>query len=139
MTMKHMPEEDGGLPYTVRAKFIVKKVEYYNETSRLIVLHPVYSQDPNHENKTFWDATPQGELTMTINNPRAAEFFLIGQEYYLDFSHPPRLASMGIREAMRIDELIATGGRTPSDPSASVSTNSAGTNTFTIPGVTTTT
>jgi len=30
---------------------------------------------PLTRNKQFWDATPNGELKMTINNPSAAEFF----------------------------------------------------------------
>lgn len=124
MTIKRMPEEDGGLIYSVRAKFLVKKVEFFNENARQVVLHPVYSQDPNHENKTFWDATPSGELTMIINNPRAAEFFEIGQEYYVDFSHPPRAATMGIREATRIDDLIngtGDGSDSDSDSGAAIS------------------
>lgn len=124
MSIKNMPEEDGGLPYTVRAKFVVSKVEFYSENSRQIVMKPVYSQDPNHENKSFWDATPSGELTMTINNRRAAEFFIPGQEYYIDFSHPARAASMGVREAVQIGQ----------------SAQSAGSNTFTaqIPNTVTT-
>jgi len=75
---------------SVRAKFFVKTVEVYSvqPPSRKIVLAPVYSQDPLHENKAFWDATPSGEISMTINNPRAAEFFKPGQEYYIDFSIP---------------------------------------------------
>lgn len=38
------------------------------------------------ENKTFWEATPSGELTMTITNPEAALQFVPGKVYYLDFS-----------------------------------------------------
>lgn len=82
---------------SVRAKFFVKKVEVYLESSRLIVMSPVYSQDPNHENKSFWDATPSGELQMTINNSKAARFFEPGQEYYIDFTHPSKRASQVVR------------------------------------------
>lgn len=45
----------------------------------------VYSNDPNHENKKFWDATPTADFSMTINNP-GAQIFEVGREYYLDFT-----------------------------------------------------
>lgn len=38
------------------------------------------------ENKAFWDATPNGELTMVITNPAAKDYFKVGTAYYLDFS-----------------------------------------------------
>lgn len=94
------------LPDVVRAKFIVAKIDVHGPTSRTIVLRPVYSQDPRHENKTFWDATPSGELTMTINNPHAAYFFDAGGEYYIDFSAAPHDPS--VRAAIdKYDELRA--------------------------------
>lgn len=76
---------------SVRAKFFVSDVNVYsiNPPQRQITLKPVYSTDPAHENKTFWDATPSGELKMTINNAVAAEFFQPGTEYYIDFSEAP--------------------------------------------------
>jgi hypothetical protein len=40
----------------------------------------------SEENKTFWDATPSGELTMVITNPNAAMQFVEGKVYYLDFT-----------------------------------------------------
>jgi hypothetical protein len=91
--------EDLGL-VSVRAKFIVSKVEFYNPNSRRIDLKPVYSEDPNHENKQFWDATPSGEMWMIVNNPRAAEFFEPGREYYIDFVHPSKMASLTVREEL---------------------------------------
>ena len=45
----------------------------------------VYSNDPGHENKRFWDATPQASLEMTIKN-EAAQVFALGKEYYVDFT-----------------------------------------------------
>ena len=41
--------------------------------------------DPGAENKTFWDATPAGEISLTITNPAAAKAFRPGQAYYIDF------------------------------------------------------
>ena len=47
-----------------------------------------YKDDPTHENKAFWEATPQFEMRMTIQNPDAD--FEVGREYYLDFVKAPR-------------------------------------------------
>jgi hypothetical protein len=51
-----------------------------------VTLSPVYSTDPNHENKSFWDATPSGEIQMWINNPKGFATFEVGKEYYVDFT-----------------------------------------------------
>jgi hypothetical protein len=51
-----------------------------------VKLAPVYSDDPNSENKLFWTATPSGSVQLAINNPRGAEVFEIGKEYYVDFT-----------------------------------------------------
>lgn len=73
----------------VRAKFYITTLEpYHGSKGGTVKLRPVYSQDPNHENKQFWDATPGGEISMQINNPGAFAFFSerIGKEFYVDFS-----------------------------------------------------
>ena len=75
---------------TVRAKFkLNEKTErsYVNGTT--LKFGAVYSQDPNHENKRFWDATPVANLEMTIKNEAAAQYFELGKEYYLDFIEAP--------------------------------------------------
>lgn len=80
---------------TVRAKFKVTAIEYYDSPpkSARIKMAPVYSSKnakgewvQNEENKAFWEATPQGELWMHINNPSAVAAFIVGNEYYLDFT-----------------------------------------------------
>lgn len=79
---------------SVRAKFKVVAVETYETPagSARVKLCPVHSSlingtwVVNEENKSFWQATPSGELTMQINNPEAAKKFKPGQEYYLDFT-----------------------------------------------------
>lgn len=38
------------------------------------------------ENKAFWEATPMGQIELAITNPKAAEFFEPGQEYYVTFT-----------------------------------------------------
>jgi hypothetical protein len=49
------------------------------------VLYPVYSDDPAHENHSFWRSTPTGMIDMSITNPAAFEQFEDGAEYYIDF------------------------------------------------------
>ena len=77
-----MPE-DQTKPAT-RAKFTVQSVTDYG-ASKLVQLQPVYSTDPNHENKAFWDATPAGSISMTIKSG-AADNFRPGMEFYVDFT-----------------------------------------------------
>ena len=70
----------------VRAKFVVTKAGPYANGYGEVWLSPVYSEDPNHENKAFWDATPSGSIQMTINNQKAFEQFEPNKEYYIDFT-----------------------------------------------------
>lgn len=69
---------------SVRAKFAVVSKDP-GETGN-VTLYPVYSEDPNHENKQFWNATPSGEIHLWINNPTAFSFFSAGTEVYVDFT-----------------------------------------------------
>jgi hypothetical protein len=69
---------------SVRAKFKVVTKDPGDRGA--VLLTPVYSTDPNHENKTFWDATPSGEVKMWISNPTAFSQFELGAEYYIDFT-----------------------------------------------------
>lgn len=90
----------------VRAKFVVNKIELSSYTTslprngvdakdgyitkkhemRTIVMNPVYSSDPNAENKKFWDASPSGELRLGTINRSAWEAFELDKEYYIDFT-----------------------------------------------------
>jgi hypothetical protein len=76
----------------VRAKFWVQSAKRWQpapkESGGEVVLIPVYSTDPNHENKAFWDATPSGQITMSISNPPAfAQFEAhLGKEFYIDIT-----------------------------------------------------
>lgn len=67
-----------------RAKFKVESKD--TGTSGNVRLTPVYSDDPKHENKAFWDATPSGKIEMWINNPGGFATFEVGKEYYVDFT-----------------------------------------------------
>jgi hypothetical protein len=76
----------------VRAKFYLQRVEKSmygyapnQQEMTTLVLAPVYSQDPESENKKFWDATPTGEIKLGTVNLEAAKEFDLGAEYYIDF------------------------------------------------------
>lgn len=71
---------------SVMAKFkVYSKTEYDNGTE--VTLEPVYSEDPNSENKKFWDYTPNGKITMFITKGKPAiEAFIVGQEMYVEFN-----------------------------------------------------
>lgn len=72
----------------VRAKFYVSKIE--NQTyGELVVMNAVYSSKNNKEDNQFSEATPSGQLTMTISNPLAKGFLQAGKSYYLDFTQAP--------------------------------------------------
>lgn len=87
----------------VRAKFTVQRIEDHYHPKAVhqpdgsyatayrdlvtIVLTPVYSPDPAHENRPFWEASPSGEVRPGTVNPEAAKYFELGQAYYLDFTH----------------------------------------------------
>lgn len=74
----------------VRAKFRVDTVrpDTYG-TTHTVKLSSVYSSDPNSENKLFWDATPAGEISLSLvgNNVQGntIQYFKEGVEYYVDF------------------------------------------------------
>jgi len=46
--------------------------------------HPVYSG--SEENKSFSQATPSGNLSLTITNPEAFGVIKEGQDFYLNFT-----------------------------------------------------
>ena len=69
----------------VRAKFrVFKKLDQGHCVE--LQMAPVYSDDPTSENRRFWDATPAGSLTMYISNKPAADLFVEGKEYFLEFT-----------------------------------------------------
>ncbi len=70
---------------TTRAKFRVHNLTKYDWGTE-VFMSPVYSDDPNSENRAFWDATPTGDIRMTIKNEAAAQLFEKSKEYYVDFT-----------------------------------------------------
>ena len=56
---------------------------------KLEAVMPAYKDgkpDPDHPNTQFFAATPSGRLELAIMNPAAAEQFVIGREYFIDFT-----------------------------------------------------
>lgn len=75
----------------IRAKFrchIIRKFEatQYSKASERVSLHPVYDSNPEHENHKWSEATPSGEIEMSITNPDACGKFEEGKEYFVDFT-----------------------------------------------------
>lgn len=56
------------------------------QEKRTLNLTPVYSDDPNSENRTFWNASPSGSIQLGVVNQAAWGMFEIGKEYYVDFT-----------------------------------------------------
>lgn len=70
----------------VRAKFKVTGKERIQEgdDGMTIQLHPVYTG--SLENQEFYKWTPGGNISMSTVNAKAAEYFVVGREYYVDFT-----------------------------------------------------
>lgn len=68
---------------SVRAKF---KVDKKSETlyGFEFVLTPVHGDSP--ENKTFFKYTPSGSINIAVVNPEVGDQFVLGKEYYVDFT-----------------------------------------------------
>jgi hypothetical protein len=85
----------------VRAKFFVRSVELYQSPagSGNVKLSPVYkyqqgiSGNACEENRQFWEATPSGEISMSITNPAGFEPFVkafhANKPFYVDFTEAP--------------------------------------------------
>lgn len=72
----------------VRAKFFVTQIiNHHNGNAESdqcgeVKLAPVYDD----ANKDWSKWTPQGEIKMTITNPKALEAFDLGGQYFVDFT-----------------------------------------------------
>jgi hypothetical protein len=72
---------------TVVAKFYCEGVKKHDTGGSQILMRPDFPKDdnPDHPNKTFWDATPSGSLSMFITNQAAVDVFEAGAVYTLTF------------------------------------------------------
>lgn len=60
---------------------------YVETEMRTIKFTPVYANsDPDHENTKFWNASPSGIVVLGTINLEAWKEFVLGGEYYLDFT-----------------------------------------------------
>lgn len=58
--------------------------DYSGQQKTKLSFAPVFSEDPESENKKYWDATPSGELRLDVVNAAAVEGLEVGKEYYVD-------------------------------------------------------
>lgn len=80
----------------VRAKFKCESIEPYSydggkTTAWMnVTLRAVVAYGPNNqrfdENDSWSAATPAGQLMMHISNPNAFNQFVVGKDYYIDFT-----------------------------------------------------
>ena len=72
---------------TVTAKFRVTSITpNHFGNGKSVSLSAVYSSDPAHENHSWSEATPAGNISMVISNPASADAFEDGAEYLVQFT-----------------------------------------------------
>lgn len=75
----------------MRAKLKVANVSQNTDGSENLLFTAVYKSDGypadgSDENNTFAKFTPSAEFKMLVNNPALAGKFVLGQEFYVDFT-----------------------------------------------------
>jgi hypothetical protein len=68
---------------TLRCKFRVESVKQAQHGAG-VSMYPVFSTDPNSENRRFWDALPSGRFEIFVSNKDAIAHIEPGQEYFID-------------------------------------------------------
>jgi hypothetical protein len=69
---------------SVRAKFKVTSITESEGSLKSIRLQPVVGGSP--ENEKFFKYTPGGQIELGTVNSAAAEQFIVGKLYYIDFT-----------------------------------------------------
>lgn len=70
---------------SVKAKFVCTRSEQLTgQDAHTITLIPVYAG--SKENDEFFKSTPGGSIHLTVVNEKAAEQFVEGEEYFIDFT-----------------------------------------------------
>lgn len=71
---------------SVRAKFTCTSKSGGAEDGAAtgISLQPVYTG--SKENESFFQATPGGSISLSVVNGEAAKQFVVGKQYYVDFT-----------------------------------------------------
>lgn len=76
----------------LRAKFMVIEIDGSNELVegldelRGFSVKMTAVTGGSEENMDFNKYTPSGNFEMYVDNPKAKDFFVVGDEYYLDFT-----------------------------------------------------
>lgn len=92
----------------MRAKFIVESVtnrSSFGKKYQIVLLHAQYAtiskdgvESADTENNQFAEATPSGRIEMSINNPKAIDFFKPEMSFYIDFTEAPiKIFFAGVR------------------------------------------
>lgn len=82
LSSKSVLNADGTYQKDERGHYKTEPVTLYT-----IEMSPVYGNgDPNHENTKFWQSSPNGTLSLGTINEEAAKSFVLGKEYYIDFT-----------------------------------------------------
>lgn len=76
----------------VRAKFVVTKVAKWQYGAIEVTLAPQYDTSIE-EDRRFSKYTPQGSITLTIDNPTASDYLELGKAFYVDFTLAPQAAA----------------------------------------------
>jgi hypothetical protein len=69
---------------TTRCKFQCTSTTQHLGGQQSVEMCAVYSTDPNHENKKFWQYTPDGKFFIRYVNSDIK--FEAGKEYYIDIT-----------------------------------------------------
>jgi len=87
----------------MRAKFKVTSITQTSHWGRpgaliyTLVLNPVTSG--SDENRSFFEATPGGEIKLSVVNETVGEQFPVGTEVYVDFAPIPKPVLVGLAGA----------------------------------------
>lgn len=70
---------------SIRTKFVVSTIsEHYERSMTRVILVP-HSLVHSEENRTLWTGTTAGRISLDITTD-TAEYFVLGGEYYVDFT-----------------------------------------------------
>jgi hypothetical protein len=81
---------------TTRCKFRVNSIETFGPGAPVKVKLGAIYPDPERdgyahdENHAFFNATPFGQIELSIQNPYGAELFQAGDDFYVDFEKAPK-------------------------------------------------
>ena len=72
------------MPMTARCKFTVEAVTHFAYGGREVKLAAHYDEPLSKEDRAFSNATPNGSMTLTIQNARVFDVFKPGSKVYVD-------------------------------------------------------